>query len=178
MCRQGIEVHDAGTSQVGCAGQAGNRWHRGTSTDIDKNLRCIQRQSIDYKGVVANKTGVAFNDREASGALEQGRDPLIGLFDNRILARLDAGHVYPDLTIDHDAVSCAVARHMGRSRAGDQGFTGNASDVHTGATKQLALDDGGFFTGFGKTNRKGRPRLAGSNHNRVIVFGHSESFAA
>ena len=110
------------------------------------------------------------------GALpEPVRHAAIRLRDDLVLARLDAGHVDADRTVDHDAEVVAAARDVRGAGARDQRLGRNAADIHTGAADALALEDRRLAAGGGEPHGQRRAGLAGADDDRVEAFGHASS---
>ncbi len=93
------------------------------------------------------------------------------MLDDAVLAALDRAHVDADLAC-REAEFAAAARDMRSARARHQRLGGNAAVVHAGAAEQLALDERGLQTLLVEPRAQRRPRLAGSDHDRVELFCH------
>ncbi len=63
------------------------------------------------------------------------RNPVVGLFDDGVLARLDLFHIDLDRPVDGDTEIAATPRHVRGPRACDQSLGWDTADIDAGAAK-------------------------------------------
>ncbi len=129
------------------AGHVGNE---GAAADVDEDPRRRQLVVADPNRVRPFEPGVSLEDRALLHASQKFLHARSRVGDHGVGARLDLGHIDPDVAADHDPVVGGPAGEMRRVRAGDERLGRHTPGVDAGAAEQLALHERDRHSGSGQ----------------------------
>ena len=172
--RHMVQMHDALVVERGHALNARQVGPAGAAAGVDENAWRLQHPAADIHLVRRAEGRMPLDHADVWRAVEPCAHTAARLFDDRILARLDALHVDAHWRIEHHTVVGGPARHVRHTRAGNQGLGRHAAVVDAGAAEALAFDDRGFQAFLAAAHSQCRPGLAGADDDGVEAFDHGD----
>ena len=172
MFGQNVQIHDARIGQVINVGKSIHGGHAGPPADVDEKLLGLQQLAIHPHRMAALKAGVPLDHFKIGCGFQPLRQALHRLLYHRVLTGLNPHHVDRNVALNVHAVSGGGTCHVGDTGAGHQCFGRYATDMHTGAAEQFALNQSRLAPALGQTHCQCRAGLTRTNDDGIERLVH------
>jgi hypothetical protein len=162
-----VEIHHRLVGEIGHGIEPRHFRDQRTAADIDEDPLGAKLVAADLDGVLPGEARVPAKDLRALQSLHPLLDTLARIAHDVVLARLDAFHVDPRLSLHQHTVFPRSPRHVRSVGARHHGFGRGAAVIHAGAAELVLLDHGDFHAGAREPRGERRAGLTGADDEGV-----------